>query len=226
MSDEELPSTSGEREGEKEQDRPFQLAPPPKARIKETTEDPEYEEKRNADRANRFEFLLKQTELFAHFIQPASAKSPTSPLKRTVNVTLRLYASTKSEVQTNISLLMEEIKQLQVNYTELLVGNYKLQAKLDDAEWKTLNVNFTMNNKKHQYRLLYHNLVQELTNTGGTSQWKVKHKTATYFSNRRQDARNELMRKYRENIRLQKMVSILRAKETAEHFPCTSPKPL
>ena len=33
------------------------------------------------DRANRFEFLLKQTELFAHFIQPASHKSPTSPLK-------------------------------------------------------------------------------------------------------------------------------------------------
>uniref|UniRef100_A0A673LLH3 SWI/SNF-related matrix-associated actin-dependent regulator of chromatin subfamily A member 5-like n=1 Tax=Sinocyclocheilus rhinocerous TaxID=307959 RepID=A0A673LLH3_9TELE len=32
-------------------------------------------------RANRFEFLLKQTELFAHFIQPASQKSPTSPLK-------------------------------------------------------------------------------------------------------------------------------------------------
>ncbi|XP_053086546.1 probable global transcription activator SNF2L1 isoform X2 [Pangasianodon hypophthalmus] len=62
-------------------DRPFQLAPPPKAALKEATVDPEYEEKRKADRANRFEFLLKQTELFAHFIQPASVKSPTSPLK-------------------------------------------------------------------------------------------------------------------------------------------------
>ncbi|XP_053474412.1 probable global transcription activator SNF2L1 isoform X2 [Ictalurus furcatus] len=81
MSDEELPSTSGERAGEKEQARPFQLAPPPKAAMKESTVDPEYEEKRKADRANRFEFLLKQTELFAHFIQPASVKSPTSPLK-------------------------------------------------------------------------------------------------------------------------------------------------
>ncbi|KAG7314349.1 hypothetical protein KOW79_021652 [Hemibagrus wyckioides] len=81
MSDEELPSTSGERASEKEQDRPFQLAPPPKAAIRETTVDPEYEEKRKADRANRFEFLLKQTELFAHFVQPASVKSPTSPLK-------------------------------------------------------------------------------------------------------------------------------------------------
>ncbi|KAB5522783.1 hypothetical protein PHYPO_G00163400 [Pangasianodon hypophthalmus] len=52
MSDEELPSTSGERAGEKEQDRPFQLAPPPKAALKEATVDPEYEEKRKADRAN------------------------------------------------------------------------------------------------------------------------------------------------------------------------------
>uniref|UniRef100_A0A8B9LA18 SWI/SNF-related matrix-associated actin-dependent regulator of chromatin subfamily A member 5-like n=1 Tax=Astyanax mexicanus TaxID=7994 RepID=A0A8B9LA18_ASTMX len=51
------------------------------AAIKEGTVDPEYEEKRKADRANRFEFLLKQTELFAHFVQPASQKSPTSPLK-------------------------------------------------------------------------------------------------------------------------------------------------
>ncbi|KAG9478493.1 hypothetical protein GDO78_013504, partial [Eleutherodactylus coqui] len=33
------------------------------------------------DRSKRFEFLLKQTELFAHFIQPSSQKSPTSPLK-------------------------------------------------------------------------------------------------------------------------------------------------
>ncbi|KAF5891766.1 SWI/SNF-related matrix-associated actin-dependent regulator of chromatin subfamily A member 5-like, partial [Clarias magur] len=81
MSDEELPSTSGERAEENEQDRPFQLAPPPKAAVKITKVDPEYEEKRKADRANRFEFLLKQTELFAHFIQPASVKSPTSPLK-------------------------------------------------------------------------------------------------------------------------------------------------
>ncbi|XP_066880400.1 probable global transcription activator SNF2L1 isoform X12 [Kogia breviceps] len=36
--------------------------------------------KEKADRAKRFEFLLKQTELFAHFIQPSAQKSPTSPL--------------------------------------------------------------------------------------------------------------------------------------------------
>ncbi|XP_063074711.1 SWI/SNF-related matrix-associated actin-dependent regulator of chromatin subfamily A member 5 [Engraulis encrasicolus] len=40
-----------------------------------------YEEKVETDRGNRFEFLLKQTELFAHFIQPAAQKTPTSPLK-------------------------------------------------------------------------------------------------------------------------------------------------
>uniref|UniRef100_A0A8C1FJN3 SNF2 related chromatin remodeling ATPase 1 n=1 Tax=Cyprinus carpio carpio TaxID=630221 RepID=A0A8C1FJN3_CYPCA len=64
-----------------QEDPPFLLDPPPKAVVKESLADPEYEEKRKTDRANRFEFLLKQTELFAHFIQPASQKSPTSPLK-------------------------------------------------------------------------------------------------------------------------------------------------
>ncbi|XP_076843705.1 LOW QUALITY PROTEIN: putative global transcription activator SNF2L1 [Brachyhypopomus gauderio] len=77
MSDVEVPSTSGDPGAEKEQDPPFLLTPPPKA----GTVDPEYEEKRKTDRANRFEFLLKQTELFAHFVQPSSQKSPTSPLK-------------------------------------------------------------------------------------------------------------------------------------------------
>uniref|UniRef100_A0A7N8YL90 SWI/SNF related, matrix associated, actin dependent regulator of chromatin, subfamily a, member 5 n=1 Tax=Mastacembelus armatus TaxID=205130 RepID=A0A7N8YL90_9TELE len=42
---------------------------------------PGYEEKVQTDRTNRFEYLLKQTELFAHFIQPAAQKTPTSPLK-------------------------------------------------------------------------------------------------------------------------------------------------
>uniref|UniRef100_A0A8C8IU87 SWI/SNF related, matrix associated, actin dependent regulator of chromatin, subfamily a, member 5 n=1 Tax=Oncorhynchus tshawytscha TaxID=74940 RepID=A0A8C8IU87_ONCTS len=44
---------------------------------------PAYEEKvvMASDRTNRFEYLLKQTEVFAHFIQPAAQKTPTSPLK-------------------------------------------------------------------------------------------------------------------------------------------------
>ncbi|CAB1352731.1 unnamed protein product [Coregonus sp. 'balchen'] len=77
MSDEEIPSTSREPVPEE-----VELKPPLKAVPKAEGElDPEYEEKRKTDRANRFEFLLKQTELFAHFIQPASQKTPTSPLK-------------------------------------------------------------------------------------------------------------------------------------------------
>nr|XP_055060350.1 SWI/SNF-related matrix-associated actin-dependent regulator of chromatin subfamily A member 5 [Misgurnus anguillicaudatus]XP_055060362.1 SWI/SNF-related matrix-associated actin-dependent regulator of chromatin subfamily A member 5 [Misgurnus anguillicaudatus] len=40
-----------------------------------------YDEKLQTDRTNRFEYLLKQTEVFAHFIQPAAQKTPTSPLK-------------------------------------------------------------------------------------------------------------------------------------------------
>uniref|UniRef100_A0A673JK64 Probable global transcription activator SNF2L1 n=1 Tax=Sinocyclocheilus rhinocerous TaxID=307959 RepID=A0A673JK64_9TELE len=36
---------------------------------------------KQTDRTNRFDYLLKQTELFAHFIQPAAQKTPTSPLK-------------------------------------------------------------------------------------------------------------------------------------------------
>ncbi|KAK6493176.1 SWI/SNF-related matrix-associated actin-dependent regulator of chromatin subfamily A member 5 [Huso huso] len=42
---------------------------------------PAYEEKMLSDKSNRFEYLLKQTEVFAHFIQPAAQKTPTSPLK-------------------------------------------------------------------------------------------------------------------------------------------------
>ncbi|XP_067850488.1 SWI/SNF-related matrix-associated actin-dependent regulator of chromatin subfamily A member 5 isoform X1 [Heptranchias perlo] len=51
----------------------------PKPEVRE--EDPAYEEKMKTDRSNRFDYLLQQTELFAHFIQPAAQKTPTSPLK-------------------------------------------------------------------------------------------------------------------------------------------------
>uniref|UniRef100_A0A4W3JES4 SNF2 related chromatin remodeling ATPase 1 n=1 Tax=Callorhinchus milii TaxID=7868 RepID=A0A4W3JES4_CALMI len=69
---------------------PLQLKLPPKASILGNEVDSEYEEKMvgnhwlmilKMDRTKRFEFLLKQTELFAHFIQPAAQKSPSSPLK-------------------------------------------------------------------------------------------------------------------------------------------------
>ncbi|KAG8448015.1 hypothetical protein GDO86_015208 [Hymenochirus boettgeri] len=89
--EEALPSTSQEHVAapetaeeekvvEEKTDTPSAKASP-KASRPEKDIDPEYEEKMKTDRSKRFEFLLKQTELFAHFIQPAAQKSPTSPLK-------------------------------------------------------------------------------------------------------------------------------------------------
>uniref|UniRef100_A0A8C5QL26 SNF2 related chromatin remodeling ATPase 1 n=1 Tax=Leptobrachium leishanense TaxID=445787 RepID=A0A8C5QL26_9ANUR len=98
------PSTSLEptcaTAGEEEKcDPPFQLKLPPKASRPDKEMDPEYEEKMKTDRSKRFEFLLKQTELFAHFIQPAAQKSPTSPLK----VKLGRPRVKKDEKQTLLS---------------------------------------------------------------------------------------------------------------------------
>eukprot|EP00069_Balaena_mysticetus_P010011 bmy_20500T0 len=76
-------ATVAKEKGEKKKEKnlsPFQLKLAAKASKSEKEMDPEYEEKMKADRAKRFEFLLKQTELFAHFIQPSAQKSPTSPL--------------------------------------------------------------------------------------------------------------------------------------------------
>lgn len=74
------PSAAGAGPTDSEMEEVFDDASPGKQ--KEIQEpDPTYEEKMQTDRANRFEYLLKQTELFAHFIQPAAQKTPTSPLK-------------------------------------------------------------------------------------------------------------------------------------------------
>lgn len=59
------------------------LKAPPKGK---NESDPDYETKLASDRSNRFDFLLKQTELFAHFITTGDVgskggKTPTSPLK-------------------------------------------------------------------------------------------------------------------------------------------------
>ncbi|XP_073919886.1 probable global transcription activator SNF2L1 isoform X8 [Castor canadensis] len=64
-----------------------------------TTTTEKGEKKEKADRAKRFEFLLKQTELFAHFIQPSAQKSPTSPL----NMKLGRPRIKKDEKQSLIS---------------------------------------------------------------------------------------------------------------------------
>ncbi|XP_034378253.1 SWI/SNF-related matrix-associated actin-dependent regulator of chromatin subfamily A member 5 [Arvicanthis niloticus] len=74
------PSAAGSGPADTEMEEVFDDESPGKQ--KEIQEpDPTYEEKMQTDRANRFEYLLKQTELFAHFIQPAAQKTPTSPLK-------------------------------------------------------------------------------------------------------------------------------------------------
>nr|KAF6314013.1 SWI/SNF related, matrix associated, actin dependent regulator of chromatin, subfamily a, member 1 [Pipistrellus kuhlii] len=73
-------ATVATEQSEEKSVSPFQLKIAAKVSKSEKEMDPEYEEKMKADRAKRFEFLLKQTELFAHFIQPSAQKSPTSPL--------------------------------------------------------------------------------------------------------------------------------------------------
>ncbi|VTJ83619.1 Hypothetical predicted protein [Marmota monax] len=95
-------ATATTEKGEKKREKnisPFQLKLGTKASKSEKEMDPEYEEKMKADRAKRFEFLLKQTELFAHFIQPSAQKSPTSPL----NMKLGRPRLKKDEKQNLIS---------------------------------------------------------------------------------------------------------------------------
>ncbi|CAG2236822.1 Chromatin-remodeling complex ATPase chain isw-1,Chromodomain-helicase-DNA-binding protein 1,SWI/SNF chromatin-remodeling complex subunit snf22,ISWI chromatin-remodeling complex ATPase CHR11,Lymphocyte-specific helicase,Probable ATP-dependent DNA helicase CHR12,ISWI chromatin-remodeling complex ATPase CHR17,ISWI chromatin-remodeling complex ATPase ISW1,Helicase SRCAP,Probable ATP-dependent helicase PF08_0048,Chromodomain helicase hrp1,Helicase swr-1,Transcription regulatory protein SNF2,ISWI chromatin-remod len=80
-------------EAESTNDEPMELAPtieptvllksPPK--VRNPQENAQFEAKIATDQGNRFEFLLKQTELFAHFMQTGvgvgKSKTPTSPLK-------------------------------------------------------------------------------------------------------------------------------------------------
>uniref|UniRef100_A0A5F9CJ67 SNF2 related chromatin remodeling ATPase 1 n=1 Tax=Oryctolagus cuniculus TaxID=9986 RepID=A0A5F9CJ67_RABIT len=95
-------ATASTEKGEKKKEKnisPFQVKLGMKASKSEKEMDPEYEEKMKTDRAKRFEFLLKQTELFAHFIQPSAQKSPTSPL----NMKLGRPRMKKDEKQSLIS---------------------------------------------------------------------------------------------------------------------------
>ena len=41
----------------------------------------EYTEKMDRDRSTRFDYLLKQTEIFSHFLNAPGKKPPKSPLK-------------------------------------------------------------------------------------------------------------------------------------------------
>ena len=44
----------------------------------------EYMDKMEQDRSTRFSYLLKQTEIFSHFLSAAGKKPPKSPLKMKV----------------------------------------------------------------------------------------------------------------------------------------------
>ncbi|XP_041358454.1 SWI/SNF-related matrix-associated actin-dependent regulator of chromatin subfamily A member 5-like [Gigantopelta aegis] len=63
---------------------PSLLLKAPPGAAEPVQEEGSYEEKLESDRSNRFDFLLQQTELFAHFMQTGGAikgNVPTSPLK-------------------------------------------------------------------------------------------------------------------------------------------------
>ena len=85
-SDVEMTEDVGEENDEHGHPHPstvFKLRSPPKNKGQD---DDDYETKLESDRSNRFGFLLKQTELFAHFMTTGdlsmrSGKTPTSPLK-------------------------------------------------------------------------------------------------------------------------------------------------
>ncbi|XP_053398932.1 SWI/SNF-related matrix-associated actin-dependent regulator of chromatin subfamily A member 5-like isoform X1 [Mercenaria mercenaria] len=85
MSDSESDSTSDEQMEESAPGPSVLLKAPPKGKNAEGEEEEgDYDAKIESDRGNRFEYLLKQTEIFAHFMMTgmnSSMKSPTSPLK-------------------------------------------------------------------------------------------------------------------------------------------------
>ncbi|XP_060580707.1 SWI/SNF-related matrix-associated actin-dependent regulator of chromatin subfamily A member 5-like [Ruditapes philippinarum] len=86
MSDSESESTSDEQMEESVPGPSVLLKAPPKGKNAEGEEEEEedYDAKIESDRGNRFEYLLKQTEIFAHFMMTgmnSNTKSPSSPLK-------------------------------------------------------------------------------------------------------------------------------------------------
>ncbi|XP_066923366.1 SWI/SNF-related matrix-associated actin-dependent regulator of chromatin subfamily A member 5-like [Clytia hemisphaerica] len=70
-----------ESEGESTDDEDDKPKPPPVKINKAMAVNEEYNEKMEHDRASRFSFLLKQTEIFSHFLNGAGKKPPKSPLK-------------------------------------------------------------------------------------------------------------------------------------------------
>uniref|UniRef100_A0A671LBL8 SWI/SNF-related matrix-associated actin-dependent regulator of chromatin subfamily A member 5-like n=1 Tax=Sinocyclocheilus anshuiensis TaxID=1608454 RepID=A0A671LBL8_9TELE len=77
-----MSQTESSMEQQQQQEEPSQLDSAGPAEVSASFPSfPTHNYTPKTDRTNRFEYLLKQTELFAHFIQPAAQKTPTSPLK-------------------------------------------------------------------------------------------------------------------------------------------------
>ncbi|XP_012973721.1 probable global transcription activator SNF2L1 isoform X8 [Mesocricetus auratus] len=150
-----LATEKGEKKKEKSTS-PLQLKLAANASKSEKEMDPEYEEKMvniplKADRAKRFEFLLKQTELFAHFIQPSAQKSPTSPLTMKVGrprvkkedkqsvISVGDYRHRRTEQEEDEELLSESRKTSNVCVRFEVSPSYVKGGPLRDYQIRGLN---------------------------------------------------------------------------------------
>lgn len=81
-------SESEEKAGSGEESDPeYGAKKAPRGKSEATPRDPDYDAKVDSDRLHRFEYLLKQTEIYAHFVQSGcGGKLPTSPLKMAPDV--------------------------------------------------------------------------------------------------------------------------------------------
>lgn len=128
MSDPEQSAHSEQSDSEEEQagssppGPALKLKSPPRGKhAPDKKDNVEFEEKLESDRGNRFEYLLKQTELFAHFVNTgvtAGIKSPTSPLKmkagrpRTKNVETKVKLVQQSSDHRHRRTEQEEDEEL------------------------------------------------------------------------------------------------------------------
>uniref|UniRef100_A0A8B9J822 SWI/SNF related, matrix associated, actin dependent regulator of chromatin, subfamily a, member 5 n=1 Tax=Astyanax mexicanus TaxID=7994 RepID=A0A8B9J822_ASTMX len=107
--------------------------------FKDGTSDAGHDEK--TDRTNRFEYLLKQTEVFAHFIQPAAQKTPTSPLKMKPGrpLLLLIYRHPYRHQEEDEELLSENSKASNVCTRFDDSPSYVKTGKLRDYQVRGLN---------------------------------------------------------------------------------------
>uniref|UniRef100_A0A8C6J1Z6 Uncharacterized protein n=1 Tax=Melopsittacus undulatus TaxID=13146 RepID=A0A8C6J1Z6_MELUD len=101
--------------------------------------DPTYEEKMQTDRANRFEYLLKQTELFAHFIQPAPGRPRIKKDEKQNLLSVGDYRHRRTEQEEDEELLTESSKATNVCTRFEESPSYVKWGKLRDYQVRGLN---------------------------------------------------------------------------------------